>query len=1019
MAEFGAPGEGVDMRRTDGSTTTMWRSALALAVVVTGLVATGSTAARAADPIPDQGLPAAPIAASPLVSHRTEVLQAGVVGSNEQNDTFSRTDISVTAFAEIGDTMYVGGKFTQVEIAATGQRHDQRFLAAFDRTTGAWIDTFRPTINGNVWDLKATDDGRLIVGGQFTEVNGAAQTAGVAMLDAATGALDPTWRVNLQLTGSTNWPLARALDIHGGLVYIAGNFTRINGPNGIVTNAGQMARVDLTTGNVDRTFLPNFDGIVFDVDATSDRVYAAGNFKYVNEAWSIGIAVLQSSDAQLVTGLQPWVRTSISNTNRSYQQGILAIGDQVWQVGSEHNRQAYRASDYGLVRSWVSHPYGDGQAVATLNGIVYTGSHANGSTYLYQDAYRWPGLDGATSNKPVRWMAAFSTENPEHLTWYPGIGTQNGEGSWELYADSTDCLWTGGDFNRGSYDGNTPRYVQGFAKFCSQDSTPPAPPTSPMAVASNAGVDLSWTASTGDDRGGQVRYELLKNDSVFASYISITTFRDPNGTPADRYFVRSMDVTGNRSATTAVFTAGGNDMTPPSTPQDLVGVIEADGDVTLTWTPSTDNVAVTEYIVFRNGVEIARVTDPTHVVPAPAEGDNWYQVRAVDAAGNESYKTPSTKITIIGSDTTPPNTPRDLVGVIEANGDVTLTWTASTDNVGVVDYLVFRNGVEIATVTDPTYVVPTPATGDHWYQVRARDAAGNESYKTPSTKITITPDPATDTTPPNTPRDLLGVIEANGDVTLTWTASTDNVAVTGYIVFRNGTVIDTVSDTTHVVPTPATGDHWYQVRAFDAAGNESYKTPSTKITITPDPATDTTPPNTPRDLVGVIEANGDVTLTWTASTDNVAVTGYIVFRNGTEIARTTSPTHIVPTPATGDHWYQVRAFDAAGNESYKTPSTKITITPDPATDTTPPNTPRDLLGVIEANGDVTLTWTPSTDNVAVTGYIVFRNGTVIDTVSDTTATIPTPAAGSHWYQVRAFDAAGNESYKTPSTRVDI
>ena len=192
----------------------------------------------------------------------------------------------------------------------------------------------------------------------------------------------------------------------------------------------------------------------------------------------------------------------------------------MWQAGSEHNRQVYRASDYGLIRSWVSHPYGDGQALAELNGIVYTGSHANGNTNLYQDAYRWPGLDGATSSKPIRWMGAFSTVNPEHLTWYPSIGSQYGEGSWELFADSTDCLWTGGDFNRGSYDGNVPRYVRGFAKFCAADTTPPAPPTSPSATARDGGIDLAWEASTGDDRGGEVRYEILKNDSVFASYIS-------------------------------------------------------------------------------------------------------------------------------------------------------------------------------------------------------------------------------------------------------------------------------------------------------------------------------------------------------------------------------------------------------------------------------------------------------------------------------------------------------------------
>jgi hypothetical protein len=987
---------------------------LATAVAASVLVTTPATSTvLAADPIPDEGLPALPVAASPLVSERTEVLAAGVTGMNSQNDSFPNTNIRVAAFAEIGDTMYVGGKFTRVEIAATGERFDQPFLAAFDRTTGAWIDTFRPTVNGNVWDLTATDDGRLIVAGQFTNINGVANTSGVAMLDATTGAVDPTWRVSLTLTGSNARPLARALDIEGNKLYIGGNFTQIKGTDGITKNAGRIARATLSTGNIDGAFLPDINGIVFDVDADGDRVYAAGNFFYVNGTWSIGMGTMQASNGQLVPDLEPMVRTYTANVYNSYQQAVLSLGDEVWLTGAQHSQQVYRASDFGLLRGFVSNPWGDGQALTEMNGIVYQGSHANGDTYEYADTTSFPNLNGWTSRKPVRWMGAWDAAiggTHDHLTWYPQIGTERGEGAWELFADSTDCLWAGGDFNRGSYDGNTPRYVGGFAKFCAADSTPPAPPSNPTAEVVSNGVNLAWEPSAGDDRGGQVRYELLKNDSVLASYISITTFRDAEGTSADRYFVRAMDYTGNRSATTQVFTATDVDTTRPSTPTDLVGVIEDNGDVTLTWTASTDNVGVTEYVLFRNSVEIGRTADTSFVVPAPDAGDHWYQVRALDAAGNEGFKNIPIKVTILGDDVTAPTTPTDLVGVIEDNGDVTLTWTASTDDIGVVDYIVYRNGVVMDTVLTPTAVVPTPAAGDHWYQVRARDAAGNESYKTPSTKITID---AGDVTAPTTPRDLVGVIEANGDVTLTWTASTDNVGVTEYIVFRNAVEIGRAADTTFTVPTPAAGNHWYQVRAADAAGNESYKTPSTMITIS---AGDTTAPTTPRDLVGVIEDNGDVTLTWTASTDNVGVTEYIVFRNGVEIGRAPSATFVVPTPADGDHWYQVRAVDAAGNESYKTPSTKITIL---GVDATPPNTPRDLVGVIEDNGDVTLTWTASTDNVGVTEYIVFRNAVEIGRAPSTTFTVPAPAAGSHWYQVRAVDAAGNESYKTPSTQIDI
>ncbi len=889
------------------------------ALVISSLITIGSADVAHAADIPDEGLPAVSIESSPLVSERTEVLQAGVTGINLANDSFPATNVRVLAFAEIGNTIYVGGKFKEVQDATTLQKTGQPFLAAFDRTTGAWIDTFRPTLNGNVWDLKATDDGQLIVAGQFSNVNGAANTSGVAMLDATTGAVHPTWRSNLVLTGSTARPIARALDIEGDNLYIVGNFTRITGTDGITKNAGRAARVKLSTGNVDGAFLPNTDGIVFDVEAEGDRVYIVGNFHYVNGTWAIGMAPLYASNGQIVPNLQPWVRTSLNNTEHSYQQAILAVGDTVWQAGAQHSRQVYNRSDYSLLRSWVSHPWGDGQALAELNGYVYSGSHANGDTRLYQDAVTALGLDGATSSRPVRWMAAFNTATNEHVDWYPQIGTANGEGGWELFVDSTNCLWAGGDFNRGSYDGDTPRYVGGFAKFCTNDSVPPAPPESPVAVTAGGGVNLSWQPSAGDDRGGQVRYELLKNDSVFASYISITTFRDPNGTPEDRYFVRAMDYTGNRSATTPVFTAADNDTSAPSTPQNLEGNIEANGDVTLTWTASRDNIGVTEYIVFRNGIEIGRTPTATYTVDTPAAGNHWYQVRALDAAGNQSYKTPSTKITIDAGDVTAPSTPQNLAANLEANGDVTLTWTASNDDIGVTGYIVYRNGVVIDNVTSPTAVIATPASGDHWYQVRAVDAAGNQGRKTPPLKFTVT---GADNTRPTTPQNLTGNQEPNGDVTLTWTASRDDIGVTGYIVYRNGIEIDSVTATTAVIPAPAVGTHWYQVRAFDAAGNQSFKTPPLAFEV--QGATDNQNPTTPKNLQANIAANA-VTLTWTASNDNIGVTGYRIYRNGIEIDSVTDTTVVISAPAVGAHWYQVRAFDAAGNQSYKTPPIRVDI----------------------------------------------------------------------------------------------
>ncbi len=627
---------------------------LVLAVGVPALTIASGPAGAQAPAIPDDGLPPVVIAGSDLVSERTEILDAGVSGLIERNtsvDSFPNTQSQVLAFAELDGVIYVGGKFTDVEFRGGGSV-EQSFLAAFDRETGAWIDTFRPVLDGAVWDLEVLPDGRLAVGGQFTAINGSSDTAAIAIVDPVTGEVGPE-RFAIRLTGSSRRPLIRAMDVESGFLYLGGNFTRLTGTDGVQKNTGQIARIRLSDGRVDGAFLPNVGGVVFDVDADGDRVYLVGDYTLVNGEFRPGLAVVAASNGQLVPGISDWVRTS-TRTGKSYQQAVLAVDDEVWQTGSQHNRQVYRRSDHDLIRSWVSDPWGDGQALVHLNGIVYSGSHAGSrgeDSRLYRDAIRWPELTGATGSQPIRWMAAFDRSTDEQLPWVPQIGA-DGEGSWELFADSTDCLWTGGDFFRGSFDGDQARFASGFARFCAADQTPPEPPAAPSAELVGGGVNLAWEPSPGDDRDGDdIFYEVLKNDDVFASFISITTFRDPDGTPDDRYFVRAMDRTGNRSATTRVFTAAaGPDTSRPSTPGDLAAAVDAEvdpNDVTLTWTPSIDDVGVTEYQILRNGTEIGRTPDATFLVIDAPDGDSWFQVRAFDAAGNESFKTSPLRIDIV------------------------------------------------------------------------------------------------------------------------------------------------------------------------------------------------------------------------------------------------------------------------------------------------------------------------------------------------------------------------------------
>jgi len=188
------------------------------------------------------------------------------------------------------------------------------------------------------------------------------------------------------------------------------------------------------------------------------------------------------------------------------------------------------------------------------------------------------------------------------------------------------------------------------------------------------------------------------------------------------------------------------------------------------------------------------------------------------------------------SDTQAPTAPTNLAATPSA-GRVSLTWSASTDDVGVTGYRVVRDGATIATVggTTTSYGdTSVAASTTYTYVVRAFDAAGNTSDVS-NTASATTPPASGDTQAPTAPTGLSATAAA-GQASLAWGASTDNVGVTGYRVVRDGTTIATVGGTTRsYVDTsvaPAT-TYFYVVHAFDAAGNTSDPSNTASATIPP------------------------------------------------------------------------------------------------------------------------------------------------------------------------------------------
>lgn len=266
--------------------------------------------------------------------------------------------------------------------------------------------------------------------------------------------------------------------------------------------------------------------------------------------------------------------------------------------------------------------------------------------------------------------------------------------------------------------------------------------------------------------------------------------------------------------------------------------------------------------------------------------------------------------------------------------------TAPSVNVSLPNsMLVAVTGVGVTrTLTPPTgmtsrYVNGTTVAGEKTtimaadQQLAAAGATGSRSttYDVSTAGagiaqlIALRPALATDTTPPSVPTAVAQISNTTTSATVSWTASTDNVAVAGYTAYNNGVVAGTTASTSFVFPALSCGTSYnVSIDAYDAAGNHSARAP---INVSTASCPDTTPPTDPTGLVQTGSTDASVSLGWSASTDNVAVAGYTVYLNGGALTPTTTSTSYTVTGLTCGNTYNlfVDAFDAVGNHSNQVP----------------------------------------------------------------------------------------------------
>ena len=544
------------------------------------------------------------------------------------------------------------------------------------------------------------------------------------------------------------------------------------------------------------------------------------------------------------------------------------------------------------------------------------------------------------------------------------------------------------------------------------DTTPPSTPTGlATSAVGQTSATLSWTGSTDDV--GVTGYRLFRDGSQVGT--SATTSYGYTGLTCGTTYtlgVAAVDAAGNVSgtatanvATTACPPPPPPDTTPPSTPTGLATSAIGQTVATLSWTASTDDVGVAGYRLFQDGSPVGTSTTTSFAYSSlSCEQSYTLGVAAVDSAGNVSGMATKSVTTTACPDTTPPSTPAGLATSGVGQTAATLTWTASTDSVGVTGYRVFRDGTQVGTPATTSFAYSGLTCGTTYtLGVAAVDAAGNVSGTATKSVTTTT---CSDTIPPSTPTGLATSGVGQTGATLSWTASTDNVGVTGYQVFQGGTQVGTPATTSYGYTGLTCGTTYtLGVAAVDASGNVSG---TATRTVTTAACPDTTPPSTPTGLATSGVSQTGATLSWTASTDNEGVTGYQVFRGGTQVGTPSATTYSFTGLTCGTTYtLGVAAVDAAGNVS-GTATKTVTTTACP--DSTAPSTPTGLATSGVGQTAATLTWTASTDSVGVTGYRVFRDGTQVGTPATTSFAYSGLTCGTTYtLGVAAVDAAANVS----------
>ena len=383
-----------------------------------------------------------------------------LASDNPYNWTPRVLDGQVEAIKRVGNTVYVGGDFTQIQAPDDAAPVLNRpYLFAFNATTGAILDSFAAVPSGPVKVLLPDGNGRVYVGGQFTKMNGVTRSH-VALVDGTTGA-----RINAFKPSKTNSAVFD-LRLRGQQLIVAGSFSTVDSvtrPGIVSLDAATGIANDYLTAQVSGTGWGKGVTTVRKIDITpaGDRLVATGNFNAVNGQTRLQIAMFDLNDSNGT--LANWTTTRFQATGTttgssrcakafdSYMRDIdfssdgsffVVVTTGAYRAGtlcdSASRWETYASGDQ--VETWSDLAGGDTfWSVEVAGSIVYVGGHMRWLNNPY--AGDKAGV-GAVARDGI---GALDSRNGLPLSWNPG--RDRGVGLFDFDVTDTE-LWAGSDTDR-------------------------------------------------------------------------------------------------------------------------------------------------------------------------------------------------------------------------------------------------------------------------------------------------------------------------------------------------------------------------------------------------------------------------------------------------------------------------------------------------------------------------------------------------------------------------------------------